>query len=201
MDTEYVEKFNEGLLEYATGARPADKGAYKQYLNKGDFSKFNDLNSFLRSLVYIFASNPEQMHEYIKKELLPIYLNSIKPLRDEILSSDVVASEVEKLKDMPLRFKVYMDMKLAGKLNLEYVKKIFMDESGMNLRVYFKVKKGQPPIADRVCMELFALSKLRQNAHLSRMTLYGYCLDFDEFLMFICLLILYMKNHGLGSKS
>jgi hypothetical protein len=77
-----------------------------------------------------------------------------------------------------------------------------MNEGGINGKsLYYKGKKGITYNTDQLILNYMLLSKLRQNGKISKSNLYKMTLDFDEFTMFICQQILYMKNNGLGPKA
>lgn len=125
------------------------------------------------------------MHEKISKPRNEIMSN---PLYDLDLTS--------------LRYQTYIKSKLAGKLKLTYLSKLFMDEQGLDLlNKAFKNKKGVNFNANHVLLDAIVISKLSQNERITRRNLYDYCLDFDEFIMTICQVANYIKINGLGPKS
>ena len=82
---------------------------------------------------------------------------------------------------------LYLGFNLAGKINFDFLQKIFMGAEGANLKsLYFKEKKGLSFDTDHILLECIHLSRLRQNEKISRENLYKVTLDFDEFAMFIC---------------
>ena len=91
-----------------------------------------------------------------------------------------------------LRFSVYQNMKLAGKINFEYLYKIFVESPGgepvsLNLKSVIKAKKGMPPIdLEQLILKKMVTSKFRQNDLFTKKNIKRVALEYEEFLVFIC---------------
>jgi len=144
------------------------------------------------------------MRSFFKDELLAIYNSHIKSRRDEILRDGELNASLNELKDQPLRYKMYIGQNLTGTLHLDYLKQILLDGSGggLGLKSYNAGRRGSSKLnLDAVFMELVTLSKLRMTPRLDATTIRGYGLDFDEFVMFICQLALFMKKNDFSAKA
>ena len=99
---------------------------------------------------------------------------------------------------------MYIGQNLSGKLHLEYLKAILLESAGggLGLRAYNAGRKKADKLnLDAVFMELLTLSKLRMTVQLDATTFRRYALDFDEFVMFICQLALFMKKNDFSHKA
>lgn len=150
----------------------------------------------------VFSGTPKKLFEFIVDHLLPIYKSKIKEPRDQIVNSAVLSAEIREPSSQPLKYLLYLGLNLAGKIDFALLDSIFMSASGLNWKAScFKNKKTVAYNTDQLLLDCISFSKLRQNKRITRANLLGITLDFDEFLMFICQIIQFMKNNQVCPKS
>jgi hypothetical protein len=97
---------------------------------------------------------------------------------------------------------LYLGVGLAGKIDFEFLNAKFMGESGFNWKaLYFKARKGLSYNTDQLLLDCMSLSKLRLNTRITRANMFKVSLDYDEFAMFICQIVLYLKKNSMGPKA
>ena len=88
----FIRKINSALLpeseEQIEKTELQDRPENLQFFKIDDTSKFDDFQTFIRSLIVIFHNQkPDALFHFIVEELLPMYREFIKAPRDLIVNS------------------------------------------------------------------------------------------------------------------